>query len=808
MIKHYIVMAVRGLVREHVFIGVAIVGLAVSITITLFVVMYVNYQLSYDNWVQDHENIYRLESDQRRPNRPTRRMASAPAALLPYLQSGLSGSPIVSAAFENIVSVATSENAFVVSVQYVDSEFLSIFNVETLFGDPETSIADPRSLILTEREAIRLFGVADVVDRIVTIDKETEVRVGAVITNWPPNSNLNVDALMSITSSTFADHDLFMNNWGSIGGSIFLKFERIVETTVVGAQINQLLAKYAPPLYGIGDPASGSLPFYTLRIRPLNEIHLISYGTTNTLRDKQVALASLVTISILVLLVGASNVANLLLAKTKSRNREYLVRKTLGASTVDFVVQFLIEAALLFSLATILSIVVTITGFRVAARMFSLNLEPNWGDPLVLGICFGLPVILSLLLGLPLAMRTLRDPLAFESSHKGGSGRLDQISMTTILQFSVAIVFGSVALANHKQISHLENFDLGFVGRNTLILWDTNAIDNPETLRARIAELSGVSSIGFASTVPTDFNSFSMSASSTKNPESVTLRRYNLSPEAFALLKIEPIAGRLFMDSRIADRTPYGTQAPVPVILTESAVLSLGFDTPDRAIGDEFRQLYGSEDGRWRMARVVGVVKNLSFNSALETAEPAAIVFDPTEYSRLLIQVEENEFTKTLSDITDIWRDMNPLQPMQRDWLPSRLDDTIREEKRQFRLLTLCTIVAAVLSLIGLAAVASKKLESMSREIAIRQVVGATPLEILFLALRQFSSSIFLAILISLPAAGLVIRQFLSRYVNHQDTTYSSYILAALFAIVIGAVVVAVQTQMIARRPAMTTLAA
>ena len=573
-------------------------------------------------------------------------------------------------------------------------------------------------------------------------------------------------------------------------------------------ELNSVLADHAPLQYGVGYPDAGVPPFYTLSAIPLRRINLTENHGDNLFQNKARSLSSLAAVALLILAIAIFNVSNLFASRARNRLREHLVRRTLGANNFQFTTQFIVEAVLVSVSAMIVAASIVSISVNLLAST-GIRTHWSWNDPVIALSIALVTITVALSIGIPPAIPFARQYGKKRSTANPPWRRLDRVHPITITQFSVAVGLGCIAVVTGNNLWHLAKNDPGYDGSDVMIVWDTDVLPNRDAFVHAIRGLPSVKMVAEAGTVPTDFNRFSMSVGNRDSDDTQTFQLVNIDTHTFPLLNIETIAGRTFQSNRVADIVAHGADTNLQIIVTKSGAAVLGYEHASDILGKQFRQLYAAkQEEQWRLASVIGVTNDIAFQSIQDPIEPTVFVQDPMAFSRVLIRVDPDQREQVVTSITEEWRKISPFHPLQIDWLDTRRDDGIRSEMQQAYLLISGATFAYILALIGLIALASKTLRAMSKEIALRKVLGATPWSIAIKTIRHFTLAMGIAVTIALPISMIINQNIEVSSTGGEASTVWLYFLVAAAAVVVSGAIVMTQALIAGSKPPMDSLGA
>ena len=814
LLSHYLVTAARNLVKHKLYSFINIAGLALGLACAIFVILFIRDETSYDKWVPNSSRLYRLVQTIHVPGQPAMDQASVPFPVPAAMKEEI---PEVTAAARlrrEGITMTVGNRQFLEAVDVVDSNFLQVIQLPLVSGDPATVLAQPESLVLSEDTARKFFGDANPLGQTVTVAKAncdgTDVaacqgatialKVTGILRNLPTNSQLVADVVMPNTSIADRDSQQWKEDWISARYYGFL-------VLAPGADPRAVIAKLAPIL----DRGTGALlrnlhlsvrgsQVLAMHLTPFADVHLSSAGYDNNMTPagSWITVYGIAAIGLLILLIACFNFMNLATARAMLRAREISLRKCVGASRGQLIVQFLCESVLmaLCALALALAIVEILLpvydGFL--GRPITFHYLGDWPLSLtILSIAIAAGLISGSYPALALSGFRPASVLRTNSSSQAGSGRL-RITLV-VLQFAVSIGLGIAAVVVFRQISFARNIDLGFHQNNIVALSAAEVTPSSrESLVQTLRSYPGVLATALSSAVPfTNDNSLSV-AQLPGQPNLISVNKIMISPEFPRLYDIPLIAGRLFSESRDADTLSdrmVPTNEGHNVLLNVAAAARLGY-TPQQAIGKTI--IYNGNH-----VNVVGVVGDVKFEGAREPVKPTVYFNDQYRTWMLSVRLDRQDIPGALTFIDKTWRAFAPATSLWRFLVSDNFGTLYRSDERQGVMFGICVAIAILIACLGLFGVAAFTTERRTKEIGLRKVFGARRRDIVRLLLWQFSIPVLIANVIAWPVAYYYLHHWLEGYAYRITLNPLDFLLAGIVALTIAWVTVIAHAVRIAR---------
>ena len=605
-----------------------IIGLAVGMAACLFIFLFVRYESSYDNWMADAENIYRVNYTNYYKNGEDYVSASVPGITKAIFDQSF---PQIeqSTRFYNFNAIMTLHNdTYKESVWVADRNIFDVLDIKFIEGQRDTVFDDLTTIVLSKKMALKYFGTQSPMGEVFThtlilpgIDGEDnpltrDYKVTGVFEDISENSEFNFDFIFPLDTDYFQYTGPVYTRWNQTWGYLYLKLKEGTDPAIISSQLKNLVARNAPTT---DDRTPNET--YELSLVNLMDIHLHSEGKIGGIKPNgsitQVYTFSVV--AILILLIGCANFMNLSTARSLQRAKEISMRKVLGANRSQLIRQFLGENILVASIGLLLAITIVELMLPSFNTMSGLTLDTAfWKDPMLIAVGIALLFFIGIVAGLyPAFYLTAFRPSDVLSSgnsggqQKGGSFR----SALTIFQFSISIALIISTTVVYGQNIYSLTRDLGYSKENKLVLrgmGDGDMSGNHETVANEVERLNGVRAVSLSAAVPADSTSWhnGFALLDEANAEEKAVTGFSIDEKYFDIYDISMLYGRNFDLAHQNDKVMQvdeGEQAPMAsAIVNETAARQLGFINSQDALG---RVLQG--DVKYE---IVGIVSDFSFS--------------------------------------------------------------------------------------------------------------------------------------------------------------------------------------------------
>jgi putative ABC transport system permease protein len=785
MIGNYLIVALRNLARHKLYSFINIAGLAVGLACVIFVMLFVRDELSYDKWVPDTANLYRLEVALEMPGRDPLPSATVPFLMPAEMRAQLPEVTAMTRLNANNITLMVGDRQFLERVSAVDPDFFLIIKLPLIQGDPARVFADPQSLVLSQSVAHKYFGDADPIGKIITTttncvandttcaSRTVSLKVTGVIRDIPYNSQLRDGIFLPNTSIADANSQAAKHNWNTENGYGYVRLAPGTDPNAVIAKMAPLLDRTITGVVGAsGNPLKGSQA-YLFHLTPFRDVHL---NSGHWLGNEKPA-GSLTTlygvgiVGALILLVACFNFMNLATARALLRAREIALRKTHGATRAQLVMQFLGEAVLMALLSLLVALALVEVLQPAFAELLGHPVGLHYaGDWRLLLAILGVTIAAGLVSGSypALVLSGFRPALVLRANSGGqaGSGRLR--ACLVVLQFAVSIALGIAVSVVFSQINFARNIELGFHKDNVLVVSGSGLLklDGQDGFIQRLRSNPDILDVAMISAPPFDTSHWSGTIQLAGHPEFVNLNNRAIGANAVRLLGMKLIAGRLLSDNRAQDQFDLSTSAAPAandghnILIDESGSARLGL-TPQQALGQTVI------DGGRDHLRIVGVLADAKFDGAREPPRPSIYFYDPNYRGFALIRIRPDAVPQTVAFVDRAWHDFAATKAIRRFFLDDNFGQLYQGDERQGEMFGVFVTVAIFIACLGLFGLAAFTAGRRTREIGIRKVFGARTRDLVFLLLWQFSIPVLIANAIAWPVAWYYLHGWLQGFAYH-----------------------------------------
>lgn len=803
MFRNYLIVAARNIIRHKLYSFINIAGLAVGLTCVIFVILFVRDQLSYDKWIPDTDNLYRVEMSVFPPDRPQQDMANIPYPMPRTMRDEVPGITGQTELHMISMTLVSGDKQFPENVDIVDPGFFTLIRLPFIKGDPGAVFRQPQSVVLTQSAAKKYFGDADPIGRVLSTVKSNcpdkdiacqhtmiSLTVTGMIRDLPNNTQLAGTIFIPNTSIVDTLSQETKHQWLASNGWGFIRLAPGVDPASVTARMGPIFDRYVTPeLKRFGMSLQGS-KVYKLHMTPFWRVHLDSsaFQFNQTPPGSWTTVYGTAAIGVLILLVACFNFMNLSTARAAMRAREIALRKTMGATRWQIVVQFLGEAILMALVALVLAFAAVEMLLPSFDSFMQAPIGFDYATDWVLFLALvGVAIVAGLVGGLypALVLSDFRPAATLRTNSSGQSGSGVFRNVLVVLQFAVSIGLGIGAAVVFAQIDFARHIDLGFRHDNVLAI-DQGRL-NVEERAAFVRALRvhpGIVAVGETDRPPFQVGQSLSLLRLPGQAADVTLNGVGIDPDFPKVYGIKLVAGRYFSKDRSDDQMHSNMPVPDPlnaghnILINAAAARRLGL-TPEQIAGKTV--IYNRNP-----ARVVGVLADTKIQGAREPVKPSVYFYVPSYSRQFQVRLRSDMISQTLTFIDQAWRRFSPAVSIQRHFIDETYTKYYASDERQgvmFAGFVGLAIFIACLGLFGLAAFTAGR---RTKEIGIRKVFGARTRNVVFLLLWQFTIPVVIANLIAWPIAWYYLQGWLEGFAYRIALNPLYFLGAGLVALVIA----------------------
>lgn len=754
----------RNIKKQKIFSFINLFGLSVGLACSILLSLWVHDELSFDTFHEHSGSIYRI-IEKNEYDSGISYSTSTPDPVAPLLMSHSPEIMDFARYWPETLTLKHGEQSYSLRGGIIDPSFLEMFSFPIIMGDSKNPLANPESVLLSEETALKIFGEKDPLGETLQIFDNIDIKVTGILADIPHNSHLQFSFLTPL--SLPKKLGVLMDNWASSRYFSFVRLHPSASLEEVNEKIKDLEKKHAP---------GGSNS--ELQLQPLTKIYL--YGLNKTGPIAYVYIFGLVAIFSLVL--ASINFINLTTARSAQRAKEIGIRKAVGANRRQIIRQLMSEticftfAALLIAIFVVLLVLPAFN--RFSGKHIDLNVLRYPGEGLAL---LGLTLLTGLLAG--------GYPAVFISSFKpvktlkgishfgipGGAPGLRKVLV--IFQFALSIALITCTTVIYSQLNYMRHKDLGIDVSNMVCIPVEGLADDYEMLKSELLQNTNILDIT-ATSFP--LASFAVGTSAAewegkKQGQRISMGLAMVDFDTFDTYRMEMAEGRPFQKE-------FATDSTEAYIVNQTAVSAMGLLNP---VGKKFS--WNQRDGN-----IVGVVKDFHNVSLREQIRPFVFMISPSWFRYLSVKI--NPAAGAISFLKEKWKQLRPEEELSYFFLDSYIEGFYRSEQRMEKVLQYFTLIAILISSLGLFGLTTYSTTQRTKEIGIRKVLGASVSRVAVLLSTEFINWLLIANVVAWPAAYFFMNMWLRNFANRINMGIWMFLFSTVLAVVIGLLTVSSQT--------------
>jgi len=792
MLRNFLKIASRNLLKNKFYTSINIIGLAVGLATCLLILLYVLDELSYDKYNSKANRIFRVNNEVKFGDNYFD-MAVSPALLgttmvkdFPqveqYTRLRWYGGFLVKKGNENIEEGR---------VGFADSTLFDVFTLPVIAGDPKTALKAPHSLVITEKIAKKYFNSVDAVGKMMLINDTGNYKVTAVIEDIPSQSHFNFDIFVPMIENEGSNDD----NWLSENWNTYILLKEHGDKEKIESQLNEFMEKHTAPM--LKSTINQSMDefrkgggYVRANLTPLTAIHLHSNKLAELDGNGNVQVVYIFSaIALLILVIACVNFMNLSTARSSNRAKEVGIRKVLGTLRKSLVMQFLTESFLISLISLLFALVIAWLLLPYFNQLSGKNIHAGTiFQPNMLLSLTALIIIVGLLAGsYPAFFLSAFQPIdVLKGKLARGFKRSWLRNALVVFQFTISIIliFGTVVIYN--QLSFIQNKDLGFDRNQVITINNTSALgEQAKTFREEAMQITGVQNATMSGYLPVNFNrsndAFFLSPTLDQR-SAISMQNWIVDENYVPSLGMQILQGRNFSPQFPTDSTA--------VIINEAAAKFLGTENLLNKKLYNFKDINTKALNEWH---IIGVLKNFNFNSLRDVITPLALKLGSSN-GNVSLRIQSTGIAGVIEQIKNKWQSMATGQPFSYSFMDEDFNRLYTTEQRTGRIFITFAILAILIASLGLFGLITFASEQRIKEIGIRKVLGADVRSIVTMISKDFVKLVLIASVIAFPVAWWAMSKWLEDFAYRVNIGWWVFALAGSVAILIALITVSFQS--------------
>ncbi|NMP15313.1 ABC transporter permease [Thalassotalea sp. Y01] len=816
LLMNYLTTAWRNMVNNKLFSAINVFGLAIGLAACVMIMLYVKHETNYDEFWQKADRIHRSHITFNIPGRDPMHAVTSPGPLIHALKKDFAQIEHATRIGNWRPTMSYGDKVFIEQAKLVDADFVNIFDVKVLAGDIRAALSDNHSIVLSETMANKFFDQEQAIGKVLSLDFDhfqRDYKVAAIIEDTPDNSQLDLPILVLIDEKDWQDQNYMFHAWFSVNAQLYFTTKQASDLDTINAEYDTFANNNFPKMPIGGDDAKAS-DFLKLSAMNIKDLHLNSIGFGEMRpQGNQTMVVTFSAIAVLILLIAAINFMNLSTAQASKRAKEVSLRKVMGASKTDLILQFLGESVLLTLFAFALAFALVELTLPVYNEVLNKNLTLDYSPSNLLRLS-GLALVVGVLSGLyPAFILSSFRPAKVLKANKSAETKasLKLRASLVVIQFAVSIGLFVATAVVYSQMQYALKMDAGYNKENVMVMFRVGreaASEKREVLINELEKHPQVTSVTYSNETPgnSNENNTMMRTPDIPAEDAVIIGQRDVGYNFFETYQINVLAGRTYDKDRndvgpTTEQLREGEAFQGSIVVNESALKRLGLGTPEQAIGKVLITARGDvgEDLYVELV-VIGVVEDIHFDSLRSTIRPE--VYPLSANFGGSISMRFNGSPETLKqDAEVLWKQQVPSIPFAYSFVEDDIAELYQQEQGEAKLFAAFSGLAIFVACLGLFGLASFTATRRTKEIGIRKVMGASVFDIVKMLVLSFSKPVFIACLVAWPIAFYFMVDWLEVFVYRIDTSFIVFLCAisGVFALLIAWVTVASNSIKVAR---------
>lgn len=769
MFQNYFKTAIRNLIRNKVFSTINIVGLALGMTCSLLIFLWVQDERSYDNFHANSDQLYKvIIHDKNKDGSISGSMDATPGILADALKKEI---PEITYAatvgWENDQLFAVGNKVSREKGRAVGEDFFQMFSFPLSQGDTKTALSTKDKIVLSQNLAEKYFGKENPIGKIVRIDDKRDFIVSAIAKNVPENSSIRFDFVIQV-KTLFEDNPWMIAGWDHFGPATYVMLHKNVSAEKVNAKISSFLSMHDKK----DDDKSMSFQLY-------KDNYLYSRFTKGVADGGRIEYVRLFSIiAIFILLIACINFMNLATARSVKRAKEVGIRKVVGAAKSMLIKQFMGEAMLTTFIAVIVAIILAMICMPLFNTFTQKKLAVPISDPSFIITVIGFTIVTGFIAGShpALFMSSLSPIKVLKGALRFKPGAASFRKGLVIFQFTLSIILIICTIIVYRQMNYVQTKNLGLDRENVIYLpLEGSLAKNSITYKNEIIQSGNIENVAFCSNPPTNAGMWSQNISwEGKAPNDKTgFVEMDANYDFIKTMKIQLNEGRDFSPAFGEDSSNY--------LVNETAVKIMKMKNP---IGQTF-----SHQGK--KGKIIGVMKDFHMFSLHDPIAPVFIEFQSQfDAGIAIVRTKAGKTKATLSTLEAVSKKINPTYPFDFIFADDLFNQQYKSEMLVGTLANIFASLAIFISCLGLFGLAMFMAEQRTKEISIRKVVGASIASIVTLLSKEFVQLVMVAFIIAAPISWWAMHKWLNDFAYRVDINWWIFILAGFIALLIALITI------------------
>ncbi len=771
MVRNFFLITFRNFRRYKYFTAINLIGLALGLSCSIFILLWVTDELNFDGFHANGPRLYRVLKRDFFAQGRVEVYPQVPGVLVDALKAEVPeiemGSQI-SWEFKELISVDKESNKE--SGRYVQPDFLRMFTYPAVKGDVATALDKPTSIVITEKLASKYFPNEDPLGKSILLNRKDEYQVTAVLKDIPRNSSVRFDYLLHW--DVFLARNEWARDWDNNAPRAYVMLRDPSQQTSVDGKIKDFVHKR------VADPKTDISELF---LQPYEESYLYSRFTNGQLDGGRIDyVRSFSWVAVVVLLIACINFMNLATAQSLRRAKEIGIRKVTGAGRRWLVAQFLGEALVFSMLGLSLALIIVELALPSFRLITDKQIAVPYGDWVFTGVLATITLLTGLLSGIyPAFFLSSFDIVnVLKGTLKFGIGPVVMRKGMVVFQFSLTILLIFCTLVVYHQLQYIKEKNLGFDKENLIVInFEYDQKIRMDVIIDETSRLSGVTSATISTTPPLASGNSTTAVEWPGKPNDLqmAITQMSVGYDYLATMGIQLKEGRDFSRDFPSDSAAY--------VVNEEAVRKMGLENP-----------MGQVITFWSVpGPIIGVMKDYHISSFHEAIEPIILHLHPQWSNLMIVRAEAGKTTEVLDGLRQVIGKVSPAFPFDYRFVDDSFEELYRSETTVGTLANSFAAMAIFISCLGLLGLIIFTAEQRTKEIGVRKVLGASVSTIYGMLSKDFLLLVVIAFAVSTPLAWYLMNDWLAGFAYRTTIGVGVFIVAGVAALGIAMVTITYQ---------------
>lgn len=792
MFKNYFTVGWRNMTKQKMYSAIKVGGFAIGISACLLIGLFILDELSYDQQYPDKDRLYRVlgvitvEGEERREVWMPPPFAEALQKDYEEVEAvGRLNPVILFGAGENEVRRIDRQESFhEENFTYADQSLLNMLQVPMVAGSRAHALNKPNSIVISRSRAEKYFPGEDAIGKVLILnnDENRQYTVGGVMEDFPANSHLKYNFLITMTGLEFYQGE--QKSWGSSNYPTYVLLKKNVDPKEFARKMHAMIETYWVPMLvnsGVTN-AKELLSTVWFELQPITDIHIYSNPVYDDLPHGDIRLVWLFGgIAVFILLIASVNFINLSTAKSANRAKEVGIRKVVGSHRNHLVYQFLTESIFYSFISFFLGLLLVQLCLPFFNHLAVKQIVFPWTVWWVIPGAITAALIVGIMAGLypSLYLSSFKPVQVLKGSVARGSKTSMTRNVLVVFQFSISIVLIISTLVISRQMDFILTKNLGFAKEQVVLIHGTKSLGNQiRTFRDELLTVSGIKNVSIGDYLPVrgsnrNGNTFWKEGRANQE-QGVGGQKWIVDDTYIKTMGMKIIAGRDFSRDLKSDTSS--------VIINQKMAREMGYADP---VGMRIT----NGDAPWT---IIGVVEDFHFESMKEAIGPLCMIRGESN-GMVSVKVAGGDMSQHLKGITETWKKISPNQTIRYSFLDEGYARMYEDVERTRSIFVSFAGLGILVACLGLFALSSFMAEQRSKEISIRVVLGASVKGIVQLLTQNFVILVLISFVIAAPVAWWVMKQWLSDFAYRTDISWELFMYSGLMAVIVALITVSFQ---------------